>query len=100
MRYDTDSFFLLVSRRNINTRYSDISKYRVKIAISSKIVKTAVKRNKVKRLIREVLRAVNSKKADTGKEIIIGVKKDLSSENYNFFSKEILNLFNKAKLLK
>lgn len=100
MRYKTNSFFLLVSKRNIDISTYRASKYRVKIAISSKIVKTAVKRNRIKRLVKEVLRFIDAQNKISGKEFVIGIKKDVSSETYDFFLKEISDLFKKVGLEK
>ena len=93
MRYETNSLFLLTSKKNYGGQ--------VKIAISSKLIKSAVKRNKIKRLIKEAFRPESENiQVQAPPGIIIGVKKDISSEKFLFFQKEIPALLKKAKLIR
>lgn len=87
--------------RNI-TLYILKNKYdhnRFAIAVSKKCGK-AVKRNKIKRIIRENYKNFEEK-IITGSDILISVSKNIESDNVDFYEiqKELYSLFNKANLL-
>ena len=69
------------------------------IAVSTKIGK-AVKRNRIKRLIRESYR-INSSSLIKGKDIVFLVNKKSEFEDIDFstINDEIINLFDKAKMV-
>ncbi len=68
------------------------------IAISTKVGK-AVKRNKIKRLVREIYYK-NEEKIKYGQSIVFLWKKNKGTENANFsnIEKDIINIFDKAKV--
>lgn len=73
---------------------------RLAIAVGLKIEKSAVKRNRVKRQIREALRLlIKGGQVKSGYYILIVAKKDVLKEEYADISQEIKLLLAKAKLL-
>lgn len=78
-------------------------KKQLKLAISVglKISKSAVKRNRVKRLIREVLRLLIKEEAlKIGFYILVVAKKNILDKEYADISQEIKVLLQRGKLLK
>ena len=82
-------FFIIKNKMNIN---------RIGIAVSSKIA-GAVKRNKIKRLIRENYRLLE-KEIKESYDIVIIWKKNVPAEAANFknISEDMLQLFERASL--
>lgn len=75
-------------------------KNRIGIAINTKLGK-AVKRNNAKRLIRENYRIIKDKLI-SGNSIVFLWNKNINLKEANFFEiqKDMLNIFNKAKIFK
>jgi len=78
---------------------NNISKNLLGIAISKKIAKS-VKRNRIKRLIRENYRLLENN-IKLGNSIVILWKKNISIENANFknIENDMKNIFRKAEIL-
>ena len=76
-------------------RSNELDKPRVGMAITKRKVPTAVSRNLIKRLIREVFRIQSSKIEN--KDIVIIVKKSIKDTNNKELKKEIINIFNKLE---
>lgn len=73
---------------------------RVAFSIGLKISKSAVKRNAVKRKLREVVRLLlKDNKIRVGYFILITTKKEILEKNYSEIEKEINDIFKKAKIL-
>ncbi|MCJ7804290.1 ribonuclease P protein component [Patescibacteria group bacterium] len=85
-------FGLLLSPGNLN---NDTSRFAV--IVSNKIDKRAVKRNKIRRLINEVLKSLWPK-IKTGVEGVFLVKKTATEATFEEIKNEIEKLFKKAKL--
>ncbi|MBI2038168.1 MAG: ribonuclease P protein component [Candidatus Magasanikbacteria bacterium] len=78
-------------------------KNQLKLAISTglKVHKSAVKRNRVRRQIREAVRLLIKDGAiKNGYYILVVAKKDILNKNYPEISQEIKVLLSKAKVLK
>jgi len=74
---------------------------KIAVAVGLKFHKSAVKRNRVKRQIREVIRLlIKNDKFQSGYYILIQPKKECLSENYTKINQELELLFKKAKILK
>ncbi len=73
---------------------------RIAFSIGLKISKSAVKRNAVKRKLREVVRLLlKDNKIRVGYFILITTKKEILEKNYSEIEKEINDIFKKAKIL-
>ena len=71
------------------------------ISVGVKVHKSAVKRNRARRQIREVLRLLLKDGAiKNGYYILVVAKKDVLTKDYATISQEIKVLLNKAKVLK
>ena len=71
------------------------------IAVSSKVGK-AVKRNHIKRLIRESYYYIKKEKLEYGHNIVFvwNKKIDIKKANYHIIKKDMENIFKKANLIK
>ena len=69
------------------------------LIISKKIFKKAVTRNKLKRQMRKII-IDNTNLMKNGYNVLILVKKNVITNNFKLIKNELLNIFNKAKLLK
>lgn len=83
---------MYIKKNNLNKNF-------LGIAVSKKVAKS-VKRNRIKRLIRENYRLLENQ-IEIGNSIIILWKKNISIENANFKNIEIdmKNIFKKAKIV-
>ena len=77
---------------------NSLSKTRFGIAVGRK-TKPAVRRNRIKRIVREVLR-LNKHKIREGLDIVVLVKKVPIELNFHQVSRDLLNAFEKAGLFK
>ena len=74
---------------------------KIAVAVGLKFHKTAVKRNRTKRQIREVIRLlIKDNKLQKGYYALIQPKKECLNEDYAKISTELELLFKKAKVLK
>jgi ribonuclease P protein component len=74
---------------------------KIAVAIGLKIDKSAVKRNKLKRQIREIVRLIIKNDGfKTGYYLLIQPKKDCLNKDYAIISQKLTGLFQKAHLLK
>jgi len=73
---------------------------RIGFSISSRSVKNAIARNKIRRRLREIYR-LNKTKLKTGFDLVVVVKKDISREtSYKGIEEIFLSLAESARLLK
>jgi len=77
------------------TSLNDVSRFAV--IVSNKIDKRAVQRNKIRRLITEVLWSLHPK-IKKGMEAVFLVKKTITTASLEEIKKEIENLFKRTKL--
>lgn len=73
---------------------------RIAITVGLKVSKSAVKRNRAKRQVSEVLRLlIKDAKLKTGYYLMFVAKKDILTKNYADISQEVTLLLNKGKVL-
>lgn len=82
-----------IEKNNKNSNY-------IGIAVSKRVSKSSVRRNRIKRLIREAYR-VNEKQIKRGTNIVITWKSSCSFElaNFNDIKNDLMICFEKANLL-
>lgn len=85
--FKENSLFLKISA-------NDLDSFRIGIIVSKKVSKKAVKRNKIKRQIREIVRESNLK---NGFDLVIVTYPTISLKTFEEIKKELNNLFKKAK---
>ena len=77
-----------------------VKQLKVGFSVGLKFHKTAVKRNRIKRQIREVVRLlIKENQLKTGYYLLIQPKKECLEEDYTKISKEIKLLLKKSKIL-
>jgi len=82
---------------NKNYKNDDL---KIGFVVSKKIEKSAVKRNKIKRQMREVVRLlIKEKKIKKGYVLFFIAKKNILKKNYNEIEKEIISILEKTNLL-
>ncbi len=88
---DLISIYILKNKENFNL---------LGIAVGKKFSKSSVKRNRVKRLLKEAYR-LNEDKIDKGNSIVIVWKNSNLYENVNFevVKKDLIKCFKKANIL-
>jgi len=75
-----------------------IKQLRIGFSIGLKISKSAIKRNRIKRKLREVVRLmIKEKELKAGRYILITAKKEVLEKNYSEIEKEIQTILGKAK---
>lgn len=90
--FDEKIFFLKLAR-------NDLSYSRFGFVVSRKISKKAVIRNKIKRVLREIIR-LELKKIKTGFDAIIIAKPDITEKTYRQIEETIERVLRKSRLLK
>jgi ribonuclease P protein component len=90
--YQGRFFGLVVLRRK------DKKPSRFGFIVSTKISKKAVVRNRIKRILREIVRQ-NLDKVNKGFDVLFLVKKKAVEEKGKDFEKEIISVFRKANLI-
>ena len=91
------SFFLGNIGARLASNNLDVSRFTV--VVSLKVSKKAVKRNKLKRRIREIIRNETLSKTKSGFDVVILTKPTLLNLNFAGLREAVLNLFKKAKLI-
>lgn len=86
-----NGFLFLKLRRN------DLKVSRFGFVVSSKILKKATLRNKIKRRLRDIINK-NLVNIKSGIDIVIGVKTEIISKDYQEIKKELESLLHKAGL--
>ena len=71
---------------------------RLTVVVANKVAKSAVKRNLLKRKIREIIRLNILKKIDHY-DVIVNVLSPALEKNYEFLEVELISLFTKNKLI-
>lgn len=86
--------------KHLGVKYiqNDLDSSRFAFIISLKISKKAVKRNRLKRQLREIIR-LDLKKIKKGIDIIILTRPGILDLGYNDLKKELLSVFKKSKLI-
>lgn len=77
---------------------NDLGRNRIGLSVSAKVGK-AVKRNRIKRLLREVYR-LNKDKLIQGLDLIFVARKDAVKLDFPKMERSILKLYKRAKILK
>jgi ribonuclease P protein component len=80
----------MVPNRREQTRFGFI--------VSNKISKSAVKRNRMKRLVREAVR-LKQEKAKPGLDVVLMVRWDISDQDFMAVDKAVDNLLKKSGIL-
>lgn len=70
---------------------------RIGIVISNKVVSSAVKRNKNKRIIRGKIKELEIVKSDLGIDVVVKLKKEIKKSDKGETTKELQALFNQIK---
>jgi len=78
---------------------NNLDSSRFAVVVSTKISKKATERNRIKRQIREIIR-LNESRIKSKYDIIISAQNKALGKDYQDLEKNLLNLLNKAKLLK
>ncbi len=91
------SFF--VGNLSIRVSKNELQTTRFAIVVSTKVSKKAVRRNKLKRRIREVLRTEVIKRMQHGYDCVIVTQKGSIDKSYEDLAKLVVGACKKAKLL-
>jgi len=81
----------------VNRKDNDPSKFG--IIVSKRISKRAVLRNRIKRMLREIIRG-NLKKIKSGSDILVIANSDLSGLGSRYLERQFMSLAKKANILK